>query len=167
MPIYGAAITSGISALSLAFTGESAETTAAFNVAYATAARKASIIETRHAAQLSIAAIQQDKITSNIKIRMNQDQTEAWAKVNAAVAGVSGGSIDDVVEQTEADAVYAQAAAERQAEQRIDTLGSQIVSQTSSLGAVQEPIVDNGLGSFLQGISTLSLDDVESLGEHF
>lgn len=161
--MYAQAAMSGMSALQLMATGENAQTKAAYNEAYAIAAQKSNIREAKHTAELNIAAIKQDKITSNTQIRMAQDQAEAMALVNAAAAGVEGGSVEDVLYETEKNEAFALNSANRKAEQATESQLAQIGSQASSLLAIQEPEISY-VGELMSAFSSFELGDLE-IGE--
>lgn len=155
------AMQSGMSGLEIAFTGENAQTRAAYNQAYQAAAQRASILEAKHAAELNIAAIEQDKITSNTHIRMAQDQAEAMAIVSAATAGVEGGSADDVIYETKKNEAFALNNASRKSEQAKESQLAIVGSQSSALLAVQEPEISYA-GELMQAFSSFELSDLET-----
>lgn len=161
MTMYMQAVQSGVSALELAFTGDNAQTRAAYNQAYQVAAQKAAIQEAKHAAELNVAAIEQDKVTSNTQIRMAQDQAEARAIVNAATAGVEGGSVEDVVYETEKNEAFAINSASRQSEQATESQLAIIGSQSSALLAVQEPEISY-VGDLMQAFSSFEMSDLKT-----
>lgn len=150
MSIYATAITSGISAL--AGTAADQVYASTYNQVRATETKKANIRSAMQAAQYNIAAVRQDKVLTNIEVQINQDKAEAAAKVAAATAGVEGGSVDDVMYETEKNEAFAINRANRKA--AIDTEGylSQITSGMSSLLAINEDLpkisyIDDLLGA--------------------
>ena len=159
--MYAQAAMSGMSALQLMGTGENAETKAAYNQAYAEAAHKAAIREAKHTAELNIAAIKQDKITSNTQISMAQDQAEARAIVSAAAAGVEGGSVDDVIYETKKNEAFALNSANRRAEQATESQLAQIGSQSSSLLAIQESEISY-VGELMSAFSSFEMSDLDT-----
>jgi len=160
MSIYAQAVQSGVSSLQLMATGENAATKAAYNQAYQIASKRINIAEAKHTAELNVSAIEQDKVLSNTHIRLQQDQAEANAIVNAAVAGVEGGSVDDVLydtERNEAMAIHAnKQRTEQQKEQQLAVIGT----QQSALLSIEEPDIDY-FGNLLQAFSSFELDDTD------
>lgn len=160
MSIYMMAAQQGISSLELMATGENAQTRAAYNEAYNVAAKKAAIREARHTAQLNISAIEQDKITSNTRVRMAQDQAKAMAIVNAAAVGIEGGSFEDMIYETEKNEAFALSSMSKKAEQAQEGQLAAIGSQTSNLLSIQEPEISY-TGELLAAFSSFELGDLE------
>lgn len=159
--LYQQAVQSGVSALQLAVTGSNAQTKEAYNAAYKAEASRLNIAKNRHTSQLNIAAIEQDKVMSNTLIKMKQNQAEAMAKVSAAAAGVEGGSVDDVINDTETNSVFAIAASNRRAEQDKDTQLANIGNMSSALLSVDEPEF-SVLGNLLQAFSSVNEKDFKT-----
>ena len=160
MSIYAQAVQSGMQGMELFATGSNAGTVAAYNTAYAEAAAKANILSVRQTLQQNIAAVQQDKVTSNTAIQMKQDQAEAWAKVSAATAGVQGGSVDDSIYETKKNESFALQASQRAADQKINTLGTQIGNQTSSFDSIQDTEISM-TGDLLKAFSSFEYSDLD------
>lgn len=160
MSIYAQAVSSGMSSLELMTTGENAATIEAYNKEYTKAAQRASILSARQTVQQNIAAIRQDQITSNTMIQMRQNQAEAWAKVNAATAGVEGGSVDDVIYETEKNEAFALQSAQVKSDQQVANQLSVIGSQTSQVQSIQ-PDNDSTLGAILEGLSYFEQSDLD------
>lgn len=158
MSIYAQAVQSGLSAAQLAFTGENAQTKAAYNQSFAEQAARLAAAERKHTAEKNISAIKQDKILSNTQIQMSQDQAEAFAKVNAAAAGVQGQSVEDVVYQTEANETYAMSRNKRQADQRIESELARVNSAQASLLSVTDSS-PNVMGDLLNAFSSFERKD--------
>ena len=138
-----------------------------YNQVYANEAKKANIRNAMHTANLNLASIQKDKVLTNTKVRMQQDEAEAAATVAAATAGVEGGSVDDILYETERNEAMAINAAEQRADQASEGQLAQIGSGMNSLLAVNDSLpeisyVDDLLGAF----SSVTLDDV-AIGEAF
>ena len=91
------------------------------------------------AAGANIAAIRQDTINTDTVIKMKQDQAEAMAKVAAAVSGVEGQSVNDVIYQTEVNSSVAQRNAQIAAEQNIENQLSTIYTSKSTMLALDNP----------------------------
>ena len=117
MSMYASMAAQGISAIHVATGGDNAGTIAAFNESYGRASAKYAQLDKINAAESNISAIQQDKILTNTQIKMSQEQAEAMAKVNAAAAGVSGGSVDAVMQGFAGNAAMARQRAEAKAAQ--------------------------------------------------
>ena len=115
--LYAQAAKTGISSLNLAMGGDNAVTIAAYNESYSRVAQSYAALDSKNAAESNMGAINQDKILTNSKIQMNQQQAEAAQQVSAATAGVSGQSVDAGIYQTGANASMAVATAEAKAEQ--------------------------------------------------
>jgi len=158
MSIYAQAVQSGLSAAQLAFTGDNAATTAAYNQSFAEQSQRLAAAASKNTAEKNIAAIKQDTILTNVQLQMNQDQAEAFAKVNAAASGVKGQSVDDVVYQSETNEVYAVARNKRQSSQRIDSELARVNSAQSNLMSVtnSSPSV---MGDLLSAFSSLERSD--------
>ncbi|QDP58702.1 MAG: hypothetical protein Tp125SUR00d2C35697761_37 [Prokaryotic dsDNA virus sp.] len=165
MSIYATAVTSGIEALAGIKADQAYDQ--AYNVTYAAEAQRANIRNAMHAAELNVTAVRQDKVLTNTMIGMKQDEAEAAAKVAAATAGVEGGSVDDIIYETEKNESLAINSANRRAEQSIESQLAQIGSGMSSLLAVNDDLpeisyIDNLLGA----VSSFELDDAR-IGEAF
>lgn len=160
MSIYAQAVQTGVTSLELLATGSSAATRAAYNTAYAEAAQRANIISVRQTLQKNMAAVQQDKVTSNTSIQMKQDQAEAWAKVSAATAGVEGGSVEDALYETEKNEAFALQASQRNADQQMANLGTQIGNQASNLASVQNT-EESLFGDLLTAFSSFESSDLD------
>lgn len=160
MSIYGQAVQSGMTSIELLATGSSAATTAAYNQAYAEANQRSNILNARQALQQNMSAVQQDKVTSNTMIQMKQDQAEAWAKVNAATAGVEGGSVEDSIYETKKNESFALQASQRNADQQMASMGTQIGNQTSQFQSVQNTEISYA-GELLQAFSSFEKSDLD------
>ena len=113
MSVYSGAIQAGIGMANLALGGTTAATAAAYNSSFQTVSSKLAASNARSAGERNISAVNQDKVTSNTKIRQQQDEAEANAKVSAAIAGAKGGSVDATIQQTEVNAAHALAASNK------------------------------------------------------
>lgn len=160
MSIYAQAVQTGVTSLEILATGSSAATRAAYNTSYAEAAQRANILSVRQTLQKNMAAVQQDKVTSNTSIQMKQDQAEAWAKVSAATAGVEGGSVEDALYETEKNEAFALQASQRNADQQMANLGTQISNQTSNLASVQNT-EESLFGDLLTAFSSFESSDLD------
>lgn len=162
MSIYNAAVTEGIGALQVMFTGRNAQTDAAYNAAYAVEAKRRSTASQRDALQGSLALVHQEKILSNQNIRLSQARAEAAIKVQAAVSGVSGQSIGDLVYNTKKNAAFANNSTLKERERMIDNLAAEIGNTTNSLYSIQDVAEPSTWGALLGVASQISYEDVES-----
>jgi len=138
---YAAAIT-GVADL---MTGASADAAyeAAYGQFYSAFAGMHNAANQRTAAEANISAIQQDRINTNVVIAMKQDQAEAQAKVSAAVSGVEGQSVNDVLYQTEVNSSVAQSNNRKNAEQQIENQLATVYQSTSTMLALDNPQVSS------------------------
>jgi len=154
------AVQRGAQAAQLMFTGENAESKQHFNAAYNVAVGRFNAQDAKHAAELNLAAIKQDTILSNTKIQLQQNQAEAAALVSAAAAGVVGGSVDDVIYETERTAAFAVNANVQASDNRAESQLASIGSNTSSLLTMEDN--DNNLfGDILEfggGVGSALMD---------
>jgi hypothetical protein len=161
MSIYATAMQQGVSSLALMATGDNAQTKAAYNSAYQTATQRFNLANATHTAQLNISALKQDKILTDTQIKMSQDQAQALAKVSAAAAGVEGGSVDDVIYDTEKNEALALRRNEKNTEMNLEQQLASVYSGQSALLAVQDEEYDM-LGELLQSFSNFELGDFKT-----
>lgn len=158
--IYSLMMQQGMSSAQLALTGENAMTKAAYNMAYSKTAQRLNAADARIAAEKNIAAIKQDKILSNSLIRMQQDAAEAHAKVNAAVAGVEGQSVNDVIQMTQTNEQRKLEQVQRAGEQSIEDQLSKAMNAQSTLLSVEDNDV-SVTGELFQAFSNISNEDIK------
>ena len=79
-----------------------------------------------------LSTVKQEQVLSVANVQLNQDAAEAQAKVNAAAAGVSGGSVEQVIYETNKDAAFAVGNINAQADADTNALSKQV--QSASLG---------------------------------
>jgi hypothetical protein len=161
MAQYADAVQAGSSALAYMLTGSNAESRAAYNAEYQRLAHRANVLEARQVAQSNLAAIEQDKILSNTQIRINQSHAEAQALVSAAAAGVDGGSVDDVIYDTERNAAFALSRNNAKAEQEKEYQVAAIGSQSSELLAIPDRAEYSSAGAILEAFSSLEQSDLD------
>ena len=92
-----------------------------------------------------ISNVRQEQILSVANVQLNQDAAEAQAKVNAAAAGVSGGSVEQVIYETNKDAAFAVGNINAQADADTGALSKQV--QSASLGLSSAQSVDTNIPS--------------------
>ena len=151
--LYMQAVSSGIEAISLATGGDNAATIAAYNESYNAQYRRYAALDTKNTAESNISAISQDKILSNLNIQMNQQQAKAAAQVSAAVAGVSGSSIDAGMYQIDANASMQVARVDAQAEQLTEQQLAIVGGAQTNLNSVPKPSSPNALQGALTGVT--------------
>lgn len=160
MSIYMQAAQSGMSSLALAMSGSNAETEAARTSAYNSQSRRLAASSARSAAEKNISAIAQDKILTNVNIRLQQSQAEAMQAVQAAFSGVEGGSVKDTVYVTQSSAENQVAANNRQADQAIEQQKSQVGSSHSAMLSVEDQRVSTS-DAILKGLGSFELNDLK------
>lgn len=164
MSLYAQAMQSGVQAITTAFEGGKAAE-AFYTNKYL---REDAISRNKVNAERNITAIKQDTIRSNTQIQMKQDQAEAMAKVSAAAAGVTGGSVSDVLYTTEVNEVNAMAANEKRAENSIASEMESIYASSNAMFAEdtvqQESLGSKALGNTLQAVGSLDEQDFENFG---
>lgn len=162
MSAYYMAMQQGVQAASLALGVESAETVAAYNNAFANQSRKFAAARARSAGERNIAAVNQDKIMSNTKIRQQQDAAEASARVSAALAGASGASTQAVIGQTQTTEVMAEAASKKAHDQQVENLKAGVFNATTQLNSRVRQQETTVLGGLLKTAASLDLDDLKT-----
>lgn len=162
--MYAQAVMQGMDTLNLLAGGDNAGTIAAYNEAYSAEASRYAAQDALHTAEQNISAIEQDKILTNVNIEMNQAQAKAQEQVNAAAAGVSGGSVDAVMYGIDANASMQkqqnEARADQLTEQQLANVSSASMGMSSALNAVpQSSTTDAIIGSVGQIAGSMSSDD--------
>lgn len=165
--LYAQAITTGISAIHVAGGGDNAGTINAYNTAYNSQYQKYSALDAKTTAESNITAINQDKILSNVAIQMNQQQAEASAQVSAAVAGVSGSSVDTGMYQIGANASMATAHADAKADQLTEQQLAGVNNAQTTYNSVPKPQEASAMEGALNGLSqaagSLTSDDFTNM----
>lgn len=160
MSLYAQAAQQGMSTLQLLGTGSNAATKAAYNESYQKTAQKFNLAQAKHTSQLNISATKQDKILTDTTIQMQQDQAQALAKVSAAASGVEGGSVDDIIYDTEKNEALALASNAKQSEANIEQHLASIYSNQSSLLAVQDDEISM-MGNLVESFGSFEMGDLE------
>jgi hypothetical protein len=164
MSMYAMTMQQGIQAGALALGVESAETTAAYNAAYGNLANKLSAARARSAGERNIAAVNQDKVLSNTKIRQQQDEAEAAARVSAALSGASGASVNATIGQTETNESMALAASKKARDQQIEHLKAGVFDATTVLNSKHRQQKSSVLGNLAKLGASVDYDDLQ-IGE--
>ncbi len=160
MSLYAQAAQQGMSTLQLLGTGSNAATKAAYNEQYQTTTQRFNLAQAKHTAQLNITATKQDKILTDTAIQMQQDQAQALAKVSAAASGVEGGSVDDVIYDTEKNEALALQRNKRNSEMNIEQHLASVYSGQSALLSVQDSEVDM-FGDLIKSFSQFEMGDLK------
>lgn len=160
MSIYVQAAQSGINALSLAMSGRNAATEAARTAAYNAQTQRIAASSARSAAERNISAIAQDKILSNVNIRLQQSQAEAMQTLQAAFSGSEGGSVDDSLYVVQSSAENLVAQNNRQAKQAIEKVKAQVGNAHSAMLSVEDQRISTS-DAILQGLSSFELNDLK------
>lgn len=165
--LYAQAIQSGMSTMNLLAGGDNAGTIAAYNEAYGAQYKKYVALDAKNTAESNIAAINQDKILSNVQIQMKQAQAEAAAQVSAAVAGVEGSSVDAGMYQIGANASMAVAQVEAKAEQLTEQQLAQVNSAQVNYNSVPKinapSMLEAGMTGAAGSAANISEDDFAAM----
>jgi hypothetical protein len=160
-------VSSGLNIINLASGGENAGTIAAYNEAYNAQAQKYATLDAKTTAESNISAINQDKILSNIDIQMSQQEAEASAQVSAAVAGVSGSSVDAGMYQIGANASMQVAQAEAKADQLTEQQLASVNSAQTNYNSIQDPhsasAFEAGIAGVGQAVGSMSSQDFANM----
>tara|TARA_R110000737_G_scaffold38035_6_gene57891 strand:+ start:1744 stop:2253 length:510 start_codon:yes stop_codon:yes gene_type:complete len=112
-----------------------------------------------------LSTVKQEQVLSVANVQLNQDAAEAQAKVNAAAAGVSGGSVEQVIYETNKDAAFAVGNINAQADADTNALSKQVQSASLGLASAQSTKVEiPSLGAALLG-SALQVAAASTEGE--
>lgn len=118
--------------------------------------------------EAQIANVKQEQVLGVANVELNQAAAEAQAKVNAAAAGVSGGSVEQVIYETNKDAAHAVGNINAQADASINTLSTQVQSASLGLSSAQSTpinvpsLTESLIGSTLQVASASTEKERES-----
>lgn len=164
--LYGAAVQEGVSSLELMFTGSNAKTRAAYDAAYANEASRIQLRARQRAAQRNLAAVQQDKILTNKAIQVQNTQAQAMAKLSAAVAGVTGNSVDDVSQQIDVRTIGQISQNEKQAKQMSDQFLAQVQGSYAQLLGVQDKKINVLADTIGAVVGNLTLDDTRGMASN-
>ena len=163
MSIYAQAAQSGMGAAQLMFTGENAQTRAAYNAAYAEIAQKYAYQDAKFAAESNISSVKQDKILSDTMIELSQQKAEAQAKVSAAAAGVSGTNVDQVVYMTELNESLAKQQNAAQAKQAIEQQKTAVQNAEIGLLGVPEANIPSVTDLLINAAGSIDGGDIEDM----
>ena len=107
--------------------------------------------------ETQIASVRQEQVLGVANVELSQDAAEAQAKVNAAAKGVSGGSVEQLIYETNKTAAFAVGNINAQADADVDALSTAIQSADMALASAQNIDADGAsLGEAVIG-NTLNL----------
>jgi len=164
--LFQQAVASSMTAAEGVFTGETDASRAAFTTSYNKEAQRLAALRGGQQALSNLAAIKQDRILTNTQINMAQQQAEAEAVISAAVAGVEGQSVLDIIDQTQKSEVYQKHAAAARAEQESEQQLAAIGNQRASLLSIRDDKISM-FGQQLQAFSSLDRQDVKNFEAFF
>lgn len=162
---YASLVQAGMSAL-VAFTDNSGEAEA-YNRSYATATQRRNALEAQHVGELNISSARMSAIRERTSIGMTQDIAEANLRVNAAAAGVGGGSVQDSIYQTEANAAYRVADAGIKESNSMEDALSKVYAGAQGARLQTDEYGGSMLGSLMKGIGSLDGAFYKDLGLAF
>jgi hypothetical protein len=155
--IVGAGMLSSVMTTGAA--GKSAQAQAK-SVGIKNAQTKASSARIRASAPSEFTALHTDELHAQQDIELAQEAAEAQVKVQAAAAGVTGASVDSVVQETQANAGRALGAIDQQTEQAYTSLRQQAIDLTLETDAKTiRPQYKSG-----RGLQQLGLSTIQSIG---
>lgn len=164
MSVYANAAMQGMNAIHVMGGGDNAGTIAAYNEAYSAQQAFYAASDAKNTAEANISAINQDKILTNVQIEMNQQEAEAQLAVNAAAAGVSGGSVDAVAYGIDANVSMQKQQAEAQADQLTEQQLANVSAASASMSSAQAAVPKTATvtDSLLQTAGSMSSSDWET-----
>lgn len=161
---YASAVQNGVQTLSLMTGGSTAATRAAYDNAYKAESTRLAAGAAMSAAQRNIAAVNQNKILSNVQLQQKQDQADAMVKVSAAAAGVEGTNVDNASYTTRANEAFAVSRANQVAEAQIEQYAAQAHSASMTMTSVQDQEIDY-FGNLINDMaSTVGAGDLQNAG---
>ena len=166
MSVYAYAASQGISTLNLATGGENAGTIAAYNAAYLAEAQRIAQRSVINTAESNISAINQDRVLTNTTIEVNQQALAAQAQVNAAAAGVSGGSVDSVAYGIEANTAMQKQQVNARAEQLTEQQLAAVSAGSTQLSSIQDQPKPTVMDSFMTAAANVTQNDLK-IGKAF
>lgn len=157
--MYAMAMQQGMQGLETMLSGGGA----AFQHEYALQSRRFAQLNRKQTSIRNIAAIKQDKILTDKTIQIRQSQAEAMARVSAAAAGVSGGSVNDVIQMTHVNETQAMKMNERQAQQGVEQEKANVHS--AFMGAMGEQSTKSSFGvDMLKAFAGVEGDELRAHG---
>jgi hypothetical protein len=157
MSIYAQAVSTGVQALATALDPEGS---AAYANAYNTAAARFKASSAKNVAERNISAVRQDKVLTNTKIQLQATQAEAMQRVQNAVAGREGGSVNDVSGEIQKTASQLTQANNKETRQKEESLLAEVNNSHSSLLSIrdQEQSFASGM---LEAFSAFEFSDLK------
>lgn len=165
--IYANAVSDGVMAGELLVTGSNDQSrrvyAAVYNSTYGTMAKRFASADAKNIMERNIANVQQDKILSNMQLQISEAQQVAQIELSAALAGVTGGSVDAVLNQTRANAVMAKASVSREAEQATQSLLANVNSaQADMLSTRLQKTSFSPVGPILSRLASIDREDMKT-----
>lgn len=157
MSLYASAVQSGISSLA---TYANSEGSAEFASAYNKAASRIRAASAKNAAERNISAVRQDKILTNTKIQLKATQAEAMQRVQNAMAGREGGSVNDTLSEIGKSEAQMIQSNEKVARQQEESLLASVNSSQGALLSVRDEKYSM-LGSTLDVLSGFEFSDLK------
>lgn len=161
MSIYAGAIQQGAGFANLALGGTTAETANAYNSAFQTLSGKMAASRARSAAERNISAVMQDKVMSNTKIRQQQDEAEAMARVSTALSGAKGASVEATLGQTKTNEAHALSASNKAAAQAIENSKAGIYNANMQMQTNVEVPKSTVAGNLMNALSSFEMNDLK------
>lgn len=159
MSIYAATASQGVSSLNLMMGGKDATTIAAYNTAYSGVMKRFAAADAINAAEANISAINQDKILTNLSIEMSQQDAQAQLQVNAAAAGVHGGSVDAASQMIDVNATTQRMQIEAEAENLTEQQLAGVYSASLGMSSIPEVQVTSPVDVVLSMASQVEASD--------
>ena len=129
----------------------------------------ANLRKAKHAAELNVAAVHQDKVLSDSEIKLRQDKAQALIEVSAATSGVSGSSVSSTVYSSERNEAFALSNNERKYEQTSEGLLADIGNKQAAMLEIEDVEIDySGAPSVFDSLNRLTaadLDNMATIGE--
>jgi len=161
MSIYAGAIQQGAAFANLALGGDTAETAAAYNSTFKTVSSKMAASRARNASERNISAVLQDKVMSNTKIRQQQDEAEAAARVSSALSGAKGASVEATIGQTKTNEAHALSASNKAAAQAIENSKAGVYNATMQMQSNVAVPKSSVAGNLMNALSSFEMNDLK------
>lgn len=131
--LYAAAISSAVGAV----TGEGKAD--AYNAQYAATAARFNAASRKNTAERNISSLNQNKMLIMKNIDLKQEQSEAAARVAAAVSGAKGSSVDGAIDDTHVSAAHQKNNTERSFGNGIEQQLASIYEAQNAMLTVRDP----------------------------
>jgi hypothetical protein len=131
-----------------------------FANAYNNAAARFRSASAKNTAERNISAVRQDKILSNTKIKLQATQAEAMQRVQNAMAGREGGSVNDTLSEIGKSESQMIQSTEKVARQQEESLLASVNAAQGALLSVRDEKISM-LGSALDMFSGFEFSDIK------